>query len=123
MKIFFITFLVLNLLFESIAAVFLLTGPDGVMAETMPVSGMWAMNYGFAVIAMASAIFWVWPHRTNLAAVSAVLGILATFHIALTISLTIPGNQIGPATLHGALAIMAVFAYLHRHKLCAPSAD
>ena len=120
MKIFFTVFLVLNLLFEGMAAVFLIGGPGGIRADVMPETGMWAMNYGFAAFAIASAIVWMWPYRTDLGAVSVGLGVLMTFHIALSISLHIPGNQMGPAILHTVMAIMAVVLYSQRRKWCAP---
>ena len=46
MKILFISFLVLNLLLEGVAAGFLIGGPQGISSEVQPASGMWAMNYG-----------------------------------------------------------------------------
>ena len=54
MKIFFTSVLVLNLLLEALAAASLIGGPQG-LANIQPETGMWAMNYGFAVIAIASA--------------------------------------------------------------------
>lgn len=118
MKIFFIIVLALNLLFEGMAGFVLLRGPDGIDATTMPASGMWAMNYGFAALAIASAIIWLWPNRTNSQAVGSVMGILSTFHVLLAISLAIPGNQTGPMIAHSVMAVLSIIALTQRSKWC-----
>ncbi len=118
MKALFIIFLILNLLLEGTAAAFLIGGPQGISSEVQSANGMWAMNYGFAAIAIASAIFWVWPYRENRQAVSAVLGILLTFHTMLVISLAIPGNQVPGMTAHAVLAVLCMFLYTQRSKWC-----
>lgn len=118
MKILFISFLVLNLLLEGVAAAFLIGGPQGISSEVQPASGMWAMNYGFGAIAIASAIFWVWPYRENRQAVSPVLGILLTFHTMLVISLAIPGNQVPGMIAHVVLAVLCMILYTQRSKWC-----
>lgn len=116
MKIFFIVVLVLNFLFETLAGVLLISGPTGLAAETWAAEGMWGMNYGFAALAIASMVFWVWPLRTNLAAVSLALGVLITFHVGLTISLAIPGNQMGGMIAHAIMAVLCIVAYTQRSK-------
>ena len=65
MKNLFTTYLVLNLLLKGLAAVTLIGGTMGLLSIAGLEAGMWAMNYGFAAIAIASAAFWVWPHRTG----------------------------------------------------------
>lgn len=118
MKIFFIVVLVLNLLFEGLAGVTLLLGPGGITAEVMLASGMWSMNYGFAALAIASAIIWLWPNRSNSQAVGSVMGMLSTFHVLLAISLAIPGNQMGPMILHSIMAVLSIVALTQRSKWC-----
>lgn len=118
MKVFFISVLVLNLLLEGFAAFSLIAGPQGIFAEVQPASGMWAMNYGFAALAFATAVFWIWPYRENRQAVTAVLGILLTFHTFMFISLTIPGNQMPGMIAHAVMALLCLVAYTQRSKWC-----
>ncbi len=118
MQVFFTVVLVLNLLAEGMAAAALISGPQGISAAGQFPDGMWAMNYGFAALAIATAIFWVWPHRTNLAAVSAVLGLLITFHAVMTVALAIPGDQMGPVGLHAVMTLLTVTAFTQRHRWC-----
>ena len=53
MKILFTVVLVLNFLTETLAAVSLIGGPEGIAAAGK--GGMWSMHYGFAALAIASA--------------------------------------------------------------------
>ena len=108
MKMFFTVFLVLNFLAEALAAVSLIS------ANTGP----WSTHYGFAVIAIASASLWVWPHRTSRRVVTSVLGILMTFHVALLCSLALEGTQLGGIVLHAVLALMAIALFLLRGRWC-----
>ena len=117
MKIFFIVVLVLNFLFETLAGIALIAGPTGLGAAEIPADGLWGMNYGFAALAIASALIWVWPHRTNASVVLAVMGILSTFHVLMTISLYL-GAQIGPSGLHLVMAILCIVALTQRDKWC-----
>ena len=121
MRIFLITVLVLNFLFEGAAATALLLGPEGINATEMAPGGMWAMNYGFAALAIALAIVWIWPQRNNSAVVFAVMGVLSTFHILLTIALAIAGNQMGGMIAHSIMAVLCIAALTQRHKWCEPS--
>ena len=117
MKIFFSVTLVLNLLFEAMAAVMLISSPEsqGAAAET----AVWARNYGFAALAIASASIWLWPARDRLAAVTPVAGVLVVFHVGLTISLaTAGGANMGPAGLHGVLALLFIVSFALRSKWC-----
>jgi hypothetical protein len=119
MKVFFTGVLFLNFLLEGFAAVLLIGGPQGILSDVRPETGMWAMNYGFAAIAIASAIFWIWPYRENRKAVGAVLGLLLTFHTLLFIALAIPGNQVPGMIAHGVMAALCGFLYTQRSKWCA----
>ena len=118
MKIFFLTVLVLNLLFEGAAGVALITGPQGAFSDFRPEDGMWAMNYGFAALAVASVVFWVWPHRTDRKAVGVLLGFLMTFHTLLCIALAIPGNQFGAMAIHGTMAVLCLFLFTQKSRWC-----
>ena len=57
MKRFFLGVLFLNLLAEGVAAYFLIAAPERALAEGKLHGVMWARNYGFAALAMASAVF------------------------------------------------------------------
>ena len=113
----FVGFLVLNLLVEGLAAAFLIGGPQGILFAAQQSDGiLWAANYGFAAIAIASAIFWIWPHRENRQVVSAVLGILLTFHTMVFVSFVIQGDQIPPIIIHGVMAAIAIVLYSKRSE-------
>jgi hypothetical protein len=118
MKKFFTGVLILNFLVEAMAAVALIAGAGTLMDAGQDMAAIWTRNYGFAVIAIGSAIFWIWPHRDNLKVVTAVVGMVMTFHICLTISLLL-GSQMGTAGLHGVLAILFITLFTQRKKLCA----
>lgn len=122
MKGFFTGILVLNLLIEGMAAVSLLAGAEGVMAQSRPDHGMWPMNYGFAALAIATMVLWIWPYRDNYAAVSTALGFLMTFHTGLFISLLLSGEQMVGMVLHGIMAVLCVFAFVQRSRWCSPPA-
>ena len=121
MKAFFSVFLVLNFLAETLAAVSLIGAENGLAAALSGngnSNGLWSMHYGFAVISIASAIFWVWPHRTSRKVVTAVLGMLMLFHCALLISLVLENSQIEGIVLHSVLALMAIVLFALRSRWC-----
>ena len=121
MKAFFTTFLVLNFLAETLAAVSLIGAENGLAAALSgngSTNGLWSMHYGFAVISIASAICWVWPHRTSRKVVTAVLGMLMVFHSALLISLILENSQIGGIVLHTVRALMAIVLFTLRGRWC-----
>ena len=118
MKSLFTVFLVLNLLAETLAAVTLISGPLGLQAPDPVEASRWAMNYGFAVIAIASAALWIWSKRSTLAAVTPVLGMLMVFHISLFIALSMDETQAFGFILHGILALLAVVLFTQRRKWC-----
>ena len=116
MRILFVAVLVVNLLTEALAAATLIGGPDGIAAAGK--GGMWSMHYGFAALAIASTSLWVWPHRNNLTAVTAVLGVLCTFHIGLFVSLTLAGDQQVGMIIHGVMAVLCIALFTRRAKWC-----
>ena len=118
MKKLFTTYLVLNLFLEGIAAVTLIGAAVGLFTIAQLESGTWSMNYGFAAIAIASAIFWVWPHRSKREAVGPVLGILLVFHAFVSVSFAVHGNQVPPVVVHGIMALLGIFLYARRSEWC-----
>lgn len=118
MKYLFTTYLALNLVLESIAAVTLLGAGLGLFVIPGFESSMWSMNYGFAAIALASAIFWVWPHRTKRDAVAPVLGILLAFHALVSASFAVQGVQVPSIVVHGIMALLGIFLYTRRSDWC-----
>lgn len=123
MKTVFTGFLILNFLVETLAATTLVGGSTGLGATAAIPGGMWAMHYGFAVAAYASAVFWIWPYRDQRAAVTAVLGILMTFHCLLLGSLIIEGVQQAGIVIHSVMAVFAIVLFALRSRWCedAPS--
>ena len=118
MRILFVVLLILHLLMETMAAVALIGGPEGIPAAGQ--GGQWSMHYGFAALAVASIAIWVWPHRGDPAAVAVVLGLLLTFHTGLTVSLALAGDQAGGMIAHGVLAAISLVLITQRDKVCAP---
>lgn len=116
MKILFTVVLVLNFLTEMLAASTLIGGPEGITAAGK--GGMWSMHYGFAALAIASASLWVWPHRTNLQVVTAVLGVLLTFHTGLLISLTLAADQPAGVVIHAVMSVLCIGLFMQRRKWC-----
>lgn len=116
MKILFIIVLVLNLLTEAMAATALIGGPEGISAAGK--GDMWSMHYGFAAFAIASASFWIWPYRNNINAVTAVLGLLLTFHTGLFLSLSLAGDQAAGMVIHAVLAALCILLFTQRSKWC-----
>ena len=116
MKILFNTVLILSLLTEAMAATTLIGGPEGIAAAGK--GGMWSMHYGFAAFAIASASLWVWPYRTNIKAVTAILGVLLTFHSGLFVSLALAGDQMVGMIIHAVLASLSLVLFTQRSKWC-----
>jgi hypothetical protein len=109
--------LALNLGLEGLAAATLIGGPNGLGATGAPAMGWWSMHYGFAVIAIASAGVWLWPRRHEFAALTPVLGILATFHLAVLTSLLVAGDQPEGAAAHAVLSVLFVALLALRSKI------
>ena len=116
MKTLFAIFLVANLLTETMAALTLIAGPDGLAAAGT--GGQWSMHYGFAALAIAAASLWVWPQRNVLVAVTPVLGILLTFHAGLLLSLTVAGDQQAGVMLHALLFVLSAALFATRKRWC-----
>ena len=116
MKTLFTVVLVLNFLTETLAATTLIGGPEGFVAAGR--GGMWSMHYGFAALAIASASLWIWPYRTNRPVVTAVLGVLMTFHTGLLISLSLAGDQQAGVVIHAVMSVLCIVLFTQRSKWC-----
>ena len=76
------------------------------------------MVYGFAALAIATPIFWVWSYRTRREAVGPVLGVLLTFHALVAVAFSIQGNQLPLVIGHGLMAAFAIYLYSQRSAWC-----
>ena len=119
MRVLFAVLLMAHLLMETMAAIGLIGGPGGISAAGQ--GEQWSMHYGFAALAMASVSLWVWPRRNDPAAVAVVLGLLLTFHVGLTLSLAVAGDQMGGMIAHAVLAAISLVLITQRAKVCAPA--
>jgi hypothetical protein len=111
-------YLLLNLALEGLAAITLIGGALGVFSIDNLEAGMWPMHYGFAAIAIATAVFWVWPQRTKPDSVAPILGILLSFHALVSISFGIAGGQVPAMVVHGFMAALALYFYSQRARWC-----
>jgi hypothetical protein len=118
MKNLFIAYLVANLVLESIAAVTLIGAGLGLFVIPGFESGMWSMNYGFAAVAIASTLFWVWPYRSKAEAVGPVLGILLAFHALVSVSFAVQGQQMPSIIVHAIMALLGIILYARRSAWC-----
>ena len=119
MKNLFAGYLVINLFLEGLAGIALIGGTLELFSIEQLETGMWAMVYGFAALAIASAIFWVWPHRAKRDAVGPVLGILLAFHALVAVAFAIHGNEVPIVIVHGVMAALGIFLYSQRATWCA----
>lgn len=111
--------LIANLIIEGIGATVLFVAPGFLVDEGNPSAVLWARNYGFVALAVGSAVFWTWPHRDTFAAAGAVLGILLSFHIAISVALAIAGVLWVDVILHGAFGAVCIYLYIRRSQWCA----
>jgi hypothetical protein len=109
--------LVSNFLVEALAAASLIGGPHGLGAHGAPPAERWSMHYGFAVIAIASAGAWLWPRRRELSALTPVLGMLATFHVSVLVSLLLAADQPLGVVLHSVLGLLFVVSFALRRRI------
>lgn len=116
MKILLSAVLILSFLVEAVAAVSLITGPEGVAASGL--GNQWSMHYGFAALSIASISLWTWPYRTNMPVVTFALGVLFTFHTGLSISLNLAGDQQAGMIIHTVLSLSCLALITQRSKWC-----
>ena len=115
MRILLIATLTLNLLVEAPVGLMLIFAQDPA-AETMV--AFWSRNYGVAVLAISTLIFWVWRWRNDLGVMTAALGFLMTFHTLLATALFASGIQQGGAIIHTVLAVGFILLFLRRRSWC-----
>ncbi len=104
--------LVLSALTVLLAAVTLIGGPTGIQAAGA--GEMWSMHYGFAALAIASCSIWIWPHRSDLQAVTPILLTLLVFHAGVCLSLVLAGDQPVGAVIHATLTLLLIVLVFRR---------
>jgi hypothetical protein len=112
------TVLIANLLIEGVGASALLVSPEFLVDTANASARLWSWNYGFVALGVGSAVFWTWPHRDSFAAAGAVLGILFSFHLAITVALAIVDELFVDVVLHGAFAVLCLYLFTQRSKWC-----
>ena len=113
--------LVINFLFEGFIAVALIVSPQSFVPSEQVEGISWAINYGFAALAMASVTIWVWRVMDDFKVMGPALGTLAVFHTGLAIGTAMSasaGPGFGPTIVHGLLAIGCWFLFFQRSKWC-----
>ena len=111
MKIFLLLMLALHALLEGGLGLFVIVSPQ---AAAPGLDGM--TTYGFAAVTMALAVAWLWPHRHNVAVLGTVLGILATFHTALSLAMLM-ASMLAGIILHVVIAACFWFLWIKRAEL------
>ena len=110
--------LIANLLIESVGAFVLLATP-GVLVDAENVSAvLWSSNYGFVALAVGSVAFWAWPHRNSFAAAGVVLGVLFSFHLAISVALALADELFFDVLLHGGFAVLCLYLFVNRMRWC-----
>ena len=111
MKLLFWLTLTANLLLELYAALNLLLGDAGLLADTG--QNAWSIHYAFAAITIASVSIWLACYL-NVPGVTYVLfGYLCTFHLLLFISAIIVSGKFYAILFHAFMAIASLA--LNRH--------
>ena len=120
MKYCLVVLLVLHALIEGLMGAVMVVAPQTLAPTAGPSELGMMTTYGFAAITMALAVAWLWPQRHQLAALSVILGLLATFHTCLSVAiimLAINGAAIATVFIHLALAGGFWFLWLRRNSL------
>ena len=120
----FVILLVFNLVAEGWIGAILLVKPGS--GDVLQTHTAWATDYGFAALAMASMIFWVWRYRFNSRVVILVLGLLITFHTGTGIATGLAvadGDPAAAPLIHALIAAVSAVLFLTRHKWCDPEGD
>jgi len=92
--------------------------PDFLVDTSNASAMLWSWNYGFVALAVGSAVFWAWPHRDNFGTVGVVLGIIASFHLAITVALAIKDALFLDVVLHGGFTVLCAYLFTQRSKWC-----
>ncbi|MCX2982283.1 hypothetical protein EYC98_15580 [Halieaceae bacterium IMCC14734] len=121
MRILLIIVLIANALFEGLVGLLLVISPESAITDGSVAGITFATNYGFAALTVASVIAWCWKDKDNLRTMGVVLGILSTFHSALTVATAINMSTTGeplPTIVHGIMALMCWVLFFNRKKWC-----
>ena len=110
--------LIANLVIECIGATGLLIAPDFLVDTTNASARLWSWNYAFVALAVGGTVFWAWPHRDNYAAAGIALGVLASFHLAISVALAIIDELFIDVVVHGLFAALCLYLYAQRAKWC-----
>jgi hypothetical protein len=116
-----IVVLIVNALFEGLLGALLAFSPGSAVPDGNSAGISFAVNYGFAALAIASIVLWTWSEKDNLKTMGVVLGILLTFHSGLTIAtamtMTAESGAI-PTVVHGLMAVLCWILFFNRKKWC-----
>ena len=118
MKKFYTTILIANLVIESIGAGALFMAPWFLVDASNASALLWSWNYGFVALAVGGTVFWAWPHRDDFAASGVVLGVLFSFHLAISVALAIVNELFIDIVLHGVFAMLCLYLYTQRSRWC-----
>ena len=116
-----IAVLIDNALFERLVGALLVFSPSSAVPDGSSAGIAFAVNYGFAALAIASIVLWTWSEKDNLKTIGAVLGILSTFHSGLTIAtaMTMTAESgVTPTVVHGIMAVLCWVLFFSREKWC-----
>lgn len=120
MKTFLLLMLALHVLMEGVVGLLLMVSPE-TMAPGLDASVLtYAIFYGAAGVSIALVVAWFWPHRSNLLALTLLLGVLATFHTLVAVAgalVAIRGGGLHIVGAHGAFAICFWLLWLRRNAL------
>jgi len=118
MKKLYTAILIANLVIECVGVAVLFTAPAFLVDAENASALMWSRNYGFVALAVGSAVFWAWPYRDNFAATGVVLGIIASFHMAIAVAFAVADELFVDVVLHGVFAVICLFLFTQRSKWC-----
>ena len=120
MKKFFIVVLALHVLVEGLVGATMAFSPQTLAPEAAKTELFALTALGFAALTMVSVVFWLWPYRRNLVALTIAVGTLATFHTAVSLSAALTstmGNDFKPYILHVVFAVCFWILWARRRQL------
>jgi hypothetical protein len=116
-----ITVLIVNATLEGLVGAMLILSPESAVADGSAAGIKFAVNYGFAALAIASIIAWTWKEKDSFHTMGAVLGILSTFHSGLAIATAMTMSaESGPVgtVFHSTMAVLCWVLFFNRSKWC-----
>ena len=124
MKKLFTAVLIANFLIEAPVGIMLILSPESVLPGGQIEGALWARNYGVAVLAISTLVFWIWPNRDDLLAVGITLGFLMFFNWTLLAAMLTAGDQMFGTIVHSSLAVLCTALYFQKTKWCnGPNAE